>query len=245
MIINTKQEKLSMRFTVEEKAFALLPTACFGVVVARGVDNSINNPAVMAHLEKTIENTRDKFSTIRPKEHPDLQPYREAFIKMQINPNKFPCSVEALSTRIAKGSGLPDINPAVNLVNAYSLEYTLPMGAHDLDSTDGDIEVRFSRAGDLFTPFGESEPEILEDGELVYAAGNTIKTRKWIWRQSDFGKVTAKSSNIFFPIDGFADYNYKAVIEARDRLAADLELLLNGKTEKYYVDINNRSIEIG
>ena len=234
-----------MRFTVEEKAFALIPTACFGVVVARGIDNSIKNPAVIARLEQAIENTRNKFSIIKPKEHPDLQPYREAFKKMQINPNKFPCSVEALSTRIAKGSNLPDINPAVNLVNAYSLEYTLPMGAHDLDSTDGNIEVRFSRSGDRFIPFGESEPEMLDDGELVYAAGNTIKTRKWIWRQSNFGKVTAKSSNIFFPIDGFADYNYKAVIEARDRLAIDLELLLKGKTEKHYVDINNRSIEIG
>lgn len=55
---------------------------------------------------------------------------------MGINPNRFPCSVEALATRIAKGGGLPDINPAVNLVNAYSLRYSLPMGAHDLDAAD-------------------------------------------------------------------------------------------------------------
>ncbi|MGM0652616.1 MAG: phenylalanine--tRNA ligase beta subunit-related protein [Bacillota bacterium] len=71
-----------------------------------------------------------------------LQPYREAFKKMSINPNKFPCSVEALSARAVKSGTLPDINPIVNLVNTYSLKNTLPMGAHDLDQTESNIEVR-------------------------------------------------------------------------------------------------------
>ncbi len=234
-----------MQFIIEDKVFETLPEACFGVVIARGVENSFDSAAINNILEKAIESTRSKFASVKPKEHPDMAPYREAFQKMGINPNKFPSSIEALTTRIAKGGSLPDINPAVNLVNAISLKYTLPMGAHDLDTTDGNIEVRFSRDGDKFTPFGENEPEILEAGELVYAAGSSIKTRKWIWRQSDLGKVTVASKNIFFPIDGFADYNSAAVLAARENLATALKEQLGGTITSYFLDKNNRSIIIG
>ncbi|MBW6464800.1 MAG: hypothetical protein K0B84_11560 [Firmicutes bacterium] len=233
-----------MKFIIEDKVFDMLPEVCFGVVVAHNIDNSANNPEIISLMEEAINSTRLKFNETKPKEHHDIQPYREAFRKMEINPNKFPCSVEALAARIVKGGTLPDINPAVNLVNAFSIKYTLPMGAHDLDSTSEDIEVRFSRSGDSFIPFGEKEPEILECCELVYAAGYHIKTRKWIWRQSDFGKVTETSKNIFFPIDGFANYNYDEVITARNEMAADLEKFFKCKVEKYYLDINNRSVKI-
>ena len=233
-----------MQFIIDDKVFEILPEVCFGVVVARGLDNSGSNKEIWVLLEQTIEETRKKFQSIKPKEHQDLQPYRDSFKKMDINPNKFPCSVEALTTRIIKGSNLPDINPAVNLVNKYSLKYTLPMGAHDLDAAEGSIEVRFSRKGDVFIPFGQTNPEMLEEEELVYASGSNIKTRKWIWRQSDRGKVTARSTNIFFPIDGFTNYNREAVITARDELAADIERILNAKTTKKFLDRNNRVVQL-
>jgi len=233
-----------MQFIIDDKVFEILPEVCFGVVVARGLDNSGTNKEIWVLLEQAIDETRKKFQSIKPKEHQDLQPYRDSFKKMDINPNKFPCSVEALTTRIVKGSNLPDINPAVNLVNKYSLKYTLPMGAHDLDAAEGSIEVRFSRKGDVFIPFGQADPEILEEEELVYASGSNIKTRKWIWRQSDRGKVTARSTNIFFPIDGFTNYNREAVITARDELAADIERILNAKTTKKFLDRNNRVVQL-
>ena len=233
-----------MPFIIDDKVFEILPEVCFGEVVARGFDNSGSNKEIWVLLEQTNEETRKKFQSIKPKEHQDLQPYRDSFKKMDINPNKFPCSVEALTTRIVKGSNLPDINPAVNLVNKYSLKYTLPMGAHDLDAAEGSIEVRFSRKGDVFIPFGQTNPEMLEEEELVYASGSNIKTRKWIWRQSDRGKVTARSTNIFFPIDGFTNYNREAVITARDELAADIERILNAKTTKKFLDRNNRVVQL-
>lgn len=231
-----------MNFTVEDAVFDILPTVCFGVVVGRDLNNRGQNDQIKVMLEAAMLSAREKFASIKPKEHPDLQPYRRAFEKLGINPNRFPCSVEALSARIAKGGNLPDINPAVNLVNVYSLNYTLPMGAHDLDTSESDILVRFSKTDDKFVPFGGGEPEVPDQKELVYAAGNMIKTRKWIWRQSETGKVTEESRNIFFPIDGFADYNRDAVLAACDGLAADLEMLLCGTVTRHYLDRDNRTI---
>ncbi len=82
------------------------------------------------------------------------------------------CSIEALFTRIAKGKGMPHINPVVDLGNAISLKYTLPLGAHDLGDAGDDIQVRLSRPGDTFLPFGSTEEEAPDAGEVVYAVGS-------------------------------------------------------------------------
>jgi len=232
-----------MKFTIDDSVFESLPEVCFGVVVARDLDNRVAQPLIRERLDRSIEVTRGKFHGHSLKEHPDLLCYREAFQTLGINPNKFPSSVEALTTRVVKGGNLPDINGAVNLVNAISLKYTLPMGAHDLDSVQGDLTVRFSRTGDQFTPFGQDTPETVDEGELVYADDREIRTRRWIWRQSDRGKVTQTSTNIFFPIDGFVHYNRAAVLAARDELVGLLEQIFQCQTITYYLDSGSRTAE--
>ena len=31
---------------------------------------------------------------------------------------------------------------------------------------------------------------LIEDDELIYSAGDNVRTRRWIWRQSEQGKIT-------------------------------------------------------
>lgn len=76
------------------------------------------------------------------------------------------------------------------------------------------IYIRFSKKGDKFVAFGSKEEEELEDGELIYCVGNEVRTRRWIWRQSEKGKITEETTDVFFPIDGFKDKNYNSVINA-------------------------------
>lgn len=61
-------------------------------------------------------------------------------------------SIESMLARTSKGKGLPSISPIVDLGNAISLKYMVPLGAHDIDTLSGDIEVRFSKQGDIFFP---------------------------------------------------------------------------------------------
>ena len=99
---------------------------------------------------------------------------------MNINPNKYFCSIEALFTRIAKGKGVPHINPVVDLGNAISLKYTLPMGAHDLGKSSEDICIRLARPDDTFLAFGGEKDETPDLDEVVYAIGlgGKAKTEK-------------------------------------------------------------------
>ena len=81
-----------MKFVVEKEIFEKLPTACFGVVVAKGIDNGKSYPTVDALLDESIAAAAAHFEGKKVKEEPEILPYREAFRALGINPNKFMCS---------------------------------------------------------------------------------------------------------------------------------------------------------
>ncbi|KAJ52372.1 DNA/RNA-binding domain of Phe-tRNA-synthetase-like protein [Clostridium tetanomorphum] len=233
-----------MKFIVSEEVFDKLENVCFGVVIAKGINNKNENLQISKLLDKNIKLIEEKFGDKKVKESDEIIYYREAFKKLNINPNKFMSSIEAMVTRVSKKKGLPKINSIVDIGNAISLKYLIPLGAHDIDSADEDICVRFSKQGDKFIPFGEKEGELLDQGELIYSVGNRVKTRRWIWRQSEEGKITKESKNIFFPIDGFKDKNHTSVINARDELGKLLKDIFNCEVTLGFIDKYNREIQI-
>lgn len=233
-----------MKFSVSSEVFEKLDNVYFGVIVAKGIDNSLVKNDIVEKLDQSIKDCEDKFKDTKVKELEGILCYRDAFKELGINPNKFMSSIEAMLTRTSKGKGLPNISPIVDLGNAVSLKYMVPLGAHDIDTLDGDIEVRFSKEGDGFIPLGTEETEILEDGELIYSAGDNVRTRRWIWRQSEQGKITNESKNIFFPIDGFTNKNYDSVMSARDELANLLKEVFSCDVKVGFIDKNNTEFEI-
>lgn len=233
-----------MKFSVSSEVFEKLDNVCFGVIVAKGIDNSLVKNDIVEKLDQSIKNCEDKFKDTKIKELEEILYYRDVFKELGINPNKFMSSIEAMLTRTSKGKGLPNISPIVDLGNAVSLKYMVPLGAHDIDTLEGDIEVRFSKEGDSFIPLGTEETEILEDGELIYSAGDNVRTRRWIWRQSEQGKITNESKNIFFPIDGFTNKNYDSVMWARDELASLLKEVFSCDVKVGFIDKNNTEFEI-
>lgn len=233
-----------MKFIVEKEIFEKLPNACFGVVMARGVDNSRTYPEIDSLLNESIQAAAQRFEGKKVKEKADILPYRDAFRALDINPNKYLCSIEALFTRIAKGKGMPHINPVVDLGNAISLKYTLPMGAHDLGGSNDDICIRLAQPEDAFLPFGSDADEKPDAGEIVYAVGHQVRTRRWTWRQSEHGKITDMSSDIFFPIDGFTDINKDKVIAARDELQSIVIKIWGCNVTVGLVDVEHPSMEL-
>ncbi len=233
-----------MKFIVEKEIFEKLPSACFGVVMAKGIDNSRAYPEIGQLLDESIAAAAQRFEGKKVKEETDILPYREAFRALGINPNKYLCSIEALFTRIAKGKGMPHIDPVVDLGNAVSLKYTLPMGAHDLGGSSEDICIRLAQPGDSFLPFGGEAEETPDSGEVVYAVGRQVRTRRWTWRQSEHGKITPSSADIFFPIDGFTDFNREQVLAARDELQALVKQIFGCEAAAGFVDADHPEMEL-
>ncbi|HKL11083.1 MAG TPA: phenylalanine--tRNA ligase beta subunit-related protein [Clostridia bacterium] len=233
-----------MKFIVEDKIFDTLPDLYFGVVIARGIDNTALEDNLLAGFVDSQKKAEERFAKVDLKKDPSIMPYREAFQTLGINPNKFRCSIEALIKRIAKGGRIPTINTMVDLVNTISLNNVLPMGCHDIDAFDSDIWVRYAKEGDVFVPFGSEENDPPDVGEVVYASGNRIKTRRWIWRQSEIGKAVEETKNFFMPIDGFKSQNGEAVNKAANELAKVIEETFGISTEVAFLDKENPMVEI-
>lgn len=244
LFINRKEVQ-SMFFRVSHELFEKFPAFCVAVVVAEGIDNNVSIPETERTLSRSAQETHALLKGSNLKERKEIAVWREAFERLGINPNKFPSSIEALLKRIAKKPDFPSINNTVNLVNAVGIKNMVPMGAHDLDRIKGDIQIRFSREGDLFTPFGSAEQEAVPPGEPVYADDLEVRTRMWVWRQGEKAKVTAASTRIFFPIDGFKGVTEENVISARDELLEYLHKFFNScRTRTYWVDAGSPEVDL-
>jgi len=233
-----------MKFIIQKEIFEKIDNLVVGVVVAKGIDNSKEYKEIDKLLDESIKLAESRFLDKKVKEEETIIPYREAFEKLGINPNKFQCSVEAMFNRISKGKGLPHINPLVDLNNAISLKYTLPMGTHNLGLSNEDIELRFSKDNDTFIPMGTDEVEAPDQGEVVYAVGNNVRTRRWAWRQSNEGKIDENTNFVFFPIDGFIGVNEKEVKLAKKELEDTLHKIFNCETISGMVNKENNEFTI-
>ena len=232
-------------FTVAPAVFEKLPDYCLGVVTVEGFDNSRGDPRIAQMLDDAAADFAARHAGENVRELPGVKACREAFQTLGMNPNKFMVSIEALAKRVQKNAALPHIGPLVDLGNAFSLNFEVPMGAHDIDRMEeSGIEVRFAGTDDHFQPMGEEALEDVPAGELVYVSGHTVKTRRWLWRQSEDGKITEETSHVFFPIDGFADVNLADVQRAADGLAAFLSGLPGITVRQGFIDREHRSMEI-
>ena len=79
---------------------------------------------------------------------------------------------------------------------------------------------------------------------MVYAIGQQVRTRRWTWMQSENGKITPDSTDIFFPIDGFTDFNRDRVIAAREELKERIAQIWNCEIIAGLVDSENPSMEL-
>ncbi len=233
-----------MKFEVSKYFFDKVEDAVFGVVVVKNFNNKVSYNYINNMFNESLKTSKEKFLNVKIKEEEWIQPYREAFRKLNINPNKYMCSIEALMTRISKGNDIPHINSIVDLGNALSLKYELPIGVHDMDNfIDGDIQTRESDGNDNFVPFGSDEIEHPDAGEIIYASGNEVKTRRWTWRQGEKSKVTEESKNFFIPIDGFTS-NKDKILELQEELIKYLKGDLKFEVYSGIVDKDNRIFEI-
>lgn len=232
-----------MRYTVDQMVFDMNPNIKMGILIGKNLKNSETILADEERLRNAEDKMRSTVDVNQVRELPNVSLYRELMTKAGINPNKFPPSVEAMFKRILKGGQLPVINALVDLCNAVSIEQIISLGAHDLNDIHEDLEVRFSKKGDVFLPFGATEYENVDERELTFTSGNVVQTRKWIWRQSELGKTTVHSKNIFFQLVGFSSDEDSPLCKAMTDIESLVVNRFQGVCEKYIVDSNHPSIE--
>ncbi len=232
-----------MKYTIDKSIFELNTNIKFGILVGNNIKNFETTPKDEERLRKAEERLREEIAPEELRSLHNIALCRDVMLRSGINPNKYPPSVEAMFKRIIKGGQLPIINALVDLCNAISIENGISLGGHDLADIYDDLEVRYSRKGDVFLPFGSDVYEDVQEGELIFASDNKVQTLKWIWRQSELGKVTIDSKNVFFQLVGFEYEEGSSLYKAMEEIEDIIINRFNGSCKKYLVDIDNSSIE--
>lgn len=206
-------------FSVAPEIFELFPRYLVACVAVRTFDNTKTYPVIDANLMGANEEGVSGLQGVDPKAMAEIAVWRDAFQRLGLSASMYQSSIEAIVRRVMKGNPIPSISPLVDLGNAVSLRHRVPIGAHDVDSwEDGTLAVRHAVDGDTFLPMGGDHIERPKVGEIVYASGSVVRTRRWVWRQSQIAMIRPETTDVFFPIDGFSGVTDGAVHAAQREL---------------------------
>ena len=70
-------------------------------------------------------------------ELPEIQAWRRAFAQMGLKPTQYRCAAESLLRRFRKEGSLPRLHPLVDLCNAVSLAFAIPVAVLDAAGSPG------------------------------------------------------------------------------------------------------------
>ena len=160
--------------------------------VAKGVEVSERDEEVEGMLREAEEELRKRYTLESLREDPKVRAYRKFMWSIGIDPTKVRPASEALARRALRSS-LPNINSLVDLGNAVSVKYLVPIGIYDLDNVKGEMELRRAKEGELFLPIGRGEVR-LKGNELVLADEEGVM-HLFPYRDSRRTMVTLETKN--------------------------------------------------
>jgi DNA/RNA-binding domain of Phe-tRNA-synthetase-like protein len=158
-------------------------------------------------------------------ELPEIQAWRRAFAQMGLKPTQYRCASESLLRRFRKEGSLPALHPLVDLCNAISLAYAIPVAVLDADQITGSLEVRYATGEEEYLTFA-GDIEHPAPGEVIFAdQAGQAHARRWTNRQSGRSAVRATTSTALIVAEALHDSAPRDVPDLIATLAAELQTL--------------------
>jgi len=189
-------------YTISDEIFQRFPGYVRGVVVAHDVSNSASPEDLFRLLRTAEESVRERLNLDLLTEDSHIKSWREAYRSFGAKPSEFHSSIEAMLRRALRNDPLPAINALVDIGNVVSLRHLVPVGGHAIDVVEDNIELRLANGGEDFIQFGSDELEHPRPGEIIFAEGNIVLTRRWTWRQANHTLTLLETRAIEFNVDG-------------------------------------------
>ena len=127
-----------MRLVVSAQVRERFPSYQAIVLEASGLRNGPSDDASLELLREAEDRARRRLAGSPASALPEIAAWRATMAAFGCKPSRYPCSAEALLKRVARGDELPAINRLVDLYNAISVAYALPLGGEDADEVGGD-----------------------------------------------------------------------------------------------------------
>jgi DNA/RNA-binding domain of Phe-tRNA-synthetase-like protein len=201
-----------MRPDVNPEIWELRPDFVALSIVVRGGRNDVGRDLVAGEF------SRPAWAT----DH--LAAWREAYKAFGSKPQRTPSSAEALWRRIERDGALASINAVVDLYNAVSLRYAVPVGGEDLAMYQGSPRLLRAKGDEVFQATRDGQPldEIVDPGEVIWRDDLGVTCRRWNWRQTTRTRITPASTDMWFIIERLEPMPLEALVAAGDDLTAGL-----------------------
>ncbi len=190
------------------------------IIYAEGLRNGQSDEHSLEILGQAEAQARQTFGESKPAEHPHIATWREAYKSFGAKPSKYPCSVEALLSRTLRGAALPAINRVVDLYNAVSVRYVLPVGGEDWARLTSDLVLAPAHGQEPFDTLQEGNPVVTypNPGEIVWAESTGVTCRMWNWRQCYRTRLTEETQSAYFVLHRLAPYPLETLQAAGQEL---------------------------
>lgn len=161
------------------------------VLLVDGIDAKAD-PAIQ--IDRLTAVADGRLASATEVEFPEIQAWRRAFSAMGLKPTHYRCASEALLRRYRKEGSLPALHPLVDLCNAASLAFAIPIAVFDTARIDGTMTVRRAHGDETYETFS-GEIEHPESGEVVFADDvSRAHARRWTNRQSGWSAVRQETA---------------------------------------------------
>jgi len=231
-------------YSIDAAIFEKFPEFRRGVVLAGNVSNGESPNELIALLRAEEMALRQRLTTDTLTETPHIKAWREAFRSLGIKPSEYRPSIEAMARRVLRNEPLPSINTLVDIGNVLSLRFLVPVGGHSMDDLKQDIALRFADGNEDFTPFGSDVLEHPATGEIIFAEGNIVLTRRWVWRQSNHTLTLPETRSIEVNIDALPPLSVRDVERICEETMHMIYKYCGGKTRYEILDAEHPKMSL-
>jgi DNA/RNA-binding domain of Phe-tRNA-synthetase-like protein len=192
---------------------ALVP----GALYAEGITGQVE---VEARVDRFATVAKTRLADGPEGERPEIQAWRRAFTQMGLKPTQYRCASESLLRRFRKEGSLPRLHPLVDLCNAVSLAFAIPVAAFDAAAVAWPLEVRYAAGDEDYLTFG-GDTEHPAPGEVIFAdRAGRAHARRWTNRQSGLSAVRDSTAAVLIVAEALHQEAASDVGELTATLAA-------------------------
>ncbi|WP_218727567.1 B3/B4 domain-containing protein, partial [Enterobacter chuandaensis] len=161
-----------------------------------------------------------------------LSDWDEVFKAFGAKPKRTPCSAAALRKRVQKDGSLPSLDPVVDIYNAVSIRYAIPVGGENLAAYSGAPRLTLADGSEPFDTYKEGQPvmEHPEPGEVIWRDDLGVTCRRWNWRQGVRTRLDRQAQSMWFILESMPSMPLAALEEAGEELVNNLQRLMPGAT---------------
>jgi DNA/RNA-binding domain of Phe-tRNA-synthetase-like protein len=193
-----------------------------GIVFADGITRDVTAS------DRTVRFTalaRSRLAGGSESELPEVQAWRRAFTRMGLKPTQYRSASEALLRRFRKEGTLPQLHPLVDVCNAVSLAFAIPVAVFDVAKITGRLEVRYAVGDEDYLTFS-GQAEHPSPREVIFAdQAGQVHARRWTNRQSGLSAVQASTATALVVAEAMHDSAPTDVPELIAAIAGELNAI--------------------